>query len=203
MSEELEIEAMAGAVDESIENSEKLEALMAGSDVHAENAELQNECDELAGKLVDVAKELVTVEMEKAELAEKNIRLMAEMQNIKRRSESDVEKAHKFGASKFAKDLLEVGDSIAMGIKATDENTNIKDVRAGLDMTKKVFEKTLKLHGILEVGKVGDEFNPESHEAVSVVPSNEVESGSVAEVLQSGWEINGRLLRPAMVMVAA
>jgi len=183
--EDLEVEVISGELEEATKGVNDCEAEDGG--------------DEMAIMVAEAIKMQNTI----AELEDKNVRIVAEMQNIKRRSGVDVEKAHKFGSSRFAKDLLEVGDSMLMGLKTLEDGDIEKDtIKNGMDMTYNVFIKTMKKHGTEQVGCVGEKFNPENHEAVSMVPSEEVESGKIIEVLQNGWSMNGRLLRPAMVIVA-
>lgn len=174
------------------------------SGVGMEITELQNECDELASEMIRIAKDLVVIEDEKTELADKNIRLLAEMENIKRRSNIDVANAHKYALDKFAKELLEVADSLDMGIKATsDKDAPIESINEGIHMTQKVFLETLKRHGIEATGEIGDKFDPEKHEAISMQPADKKAKNTILELAQTGWNLNGRLLRPAMVIIGS
>lgn len=138
------------------------------------------------------------------ELKDKNLRLMAEMENLKRRNSIDVEKAHKYGLDRFAKALLEIGDSLDMGIKSADkEEASLTTVKEGLSMTSKIFVSALSKQGVERVGDIGDKFDPEFHEAISMVPGGEDNKNMILDLVQVGWTLNGRLLRPAMVVIGA
>lgn len=134
---------------------------------------------------------------------EKLLRLQAEMENARRRAERDVENAHKYALEKFANELLPVKDSLEMGLAAAegDEETVAK-LREGTELTLKMFTNALEKFGIKEVDPTGAPFNPELHQAMTMQESTEVESNHVMAVMQKGYTLNDRLLRPAMVVVA-
>lgn len=132
----------------------------------------------------------------------KYLRTAAEMENVRKRATRDVERAHKYGAEKFAADVLGVRDSIAMGLEAARENVTVKSLMEGSEMTLKLLDQVLNRHGVTELNPVGEPFDPELHEAMSMVESPDAEPNTVVQVVQTGYEINGRLLRPARVMVA-
>ena len=133
---------------------------------------------------------------------DKVLRAQAEMENLKRRNAKDLENAHKFALDGFVKALLEVKDSLTMGIKtAQEEQATIEHIIEGLEMTDKVFISTMEKFGVEMVNPQDEPFNPELHEAVTMVPMPGKESNSVLEVVQTGFTLNGRLVRPAMVVV--
>jgi molecular chaperone GrpE len=133
---------------------------------------------------------------------DKLLRSQAEMENLKRRNAKDLENAHKFALDGFVKSLLEVKDSLAMGLKsAQEEKATIEHIIEGLEMTDKVFVSTMEKFGVEMIDPQGETFNPELHEAVTMVPMPDKESNSVLEVVQVGFTLNGRLVRPAMVVV--
>jgi len=133
---------------------------------------------------------------------DKLLRAQAEMENMKRRNAIDLANAHKFALDNFAKALLEVKDSLTMGLKtAKEENATIDSILEGLKMTDKVFLSTLKKFDIEPIDPTGENFNPEFHEAVTMIPMPDKKSNSVLEVVQVGFTLNGRLMRPAMVVV--
>jgi molecular chaperone GrpE len=133
---------------------------------------------------------------------DKVLRAQAEMENLKRRNAKDLENAHKFALDGFVKALLEVKDSLTMGLKtAQDENASVASITEGLEMTDKVFLSTLEKFGVELLDPAGEAFNPEFHEAVTMVPMPDKDSNSVLEVVQAGFTLNGRLVRPAMVVV--
>jgi molecular chaperone GrpE len=124
------------------------------------------------------------------------------MENLKRRNAKDLENAHKFALDGFVKALLEVKDSLTMGLKtANEEKATIEHIIEGLEMTDKVFLSTMEKFGVKAIRPEGETFNPEFHEAVTMVPVPDKESNSVLEVVQTGFTLNGRLVRPAMVIV--
>ena len=133
---------------------------------------------------------------------DKALRAQAEMENLKRRNAKDLENAHKFALDGFVKALLEVKDSLTMGLKtANEEKATIEHIIEGLEMTDKVFLSTMEKFGVETINPTDEAFNPEFHEAVTMVPVPDKESNSVLEVVQIGFTLNGRLVRPAMVVV--
>lgn len=133
---------------------------------------------------------------------DKVVRAQAEMENLKRRNAKDLENAHKFALDGFVKALLEVKDSLTMGLKtANEEKATIEHIIEGLEMTDKVFLSTMEKFGVEVINPTDEVFNPEFHEAVTMVPTPDKESNSVLEVVQIGFTLNGRLVRPAMVVV--
>lgn len=134
------------------------------------------------------------------------LRTQAEIQNIRRRAEQDVEKAHKFALEKFSKELLTVVDNLERGLDALDKAVTDETTQAlvdGVEMTHKEFISTLGKFGVESVGVVGEAFNPELHQAISMQPAEGIEPNHISVVLQKGYTLQGRVLRPAMVMVAA
>ena len=133
---------------------------------------------------------------------DKALRAQAEMENLKRRNAKDLENAHKFALDGFVKALLEVKDSLTMGLKtANEEKATIEHIIEGLEMTDKVFLSTMEKFGVETINPKGEPFNPEFHEAVTMLPMPDQKSNSVLEVVQIGFSLNGRLVRPAMVVV--
>jgi molecular chaperone GrpE len=143
------------------------------------------------------------LEEELAAAQDQALRLAADLQNVRRRAEQDVEKAHKFGLEKFASDLLPVVDSLERGLElSSPEDQSIKAVREGMQLTLKLFHDTLKRYQVEAVDPHGAPFNPEHHQAMAMEESTSVEPNSVLKVFQKGYLLNGRLLRPAMVVVS-
>lgn len=133
------------------------------------------------------------------------LRSRAEMDNIRRRAEQDVEKAHKFGLEKFSKDILNTIDNLerALATPANLEDESIKSLFDGVELTLKELLATVSRFGVEAVGVVGETFNPEVHQAISMQPIEGFETNQITVVLQKGYLLNGRVIRPAMVMVAA
>ncbi len=132
---------------------------------------------------------------------EKYLRAVAELDNVRKRSARDVENAHKYALERFGKDLLAVKDSLEMGLAI--ENADAEALLEGSQATLKMLASTLARFGIEEIDPEGEPFNPEFHEAMTMQPAPDAEPGSVLNVVQKGYTLNGRLLRPAMVVVAA
>ena len=130
------------------------------------------------------------------------LRAAAELENVRKRAARDVEHAHKFALENFGRELLAVVDSLEMGLAAAD-NADAEALREGSEATCKLLKTTLERFGISELDPEGEPFDPEMHEAMSMMPAPNIEPGSVAKVVQKGYALNGRLLRPARVIVAA
>ena len=149
------------------------------------------------------------LEAQLAETAKKEqdllLRTRAEIDNIRRRTEQDVEKAHKFALEKFAKDILNTIDNLerALATPANIEDESIKALFDGVELTLKELLATVARFGVEPVGVVGEVFNPDLHQAISMQPMEGFETNQITTVLQKGYLLNGRVIRPAMVMVAA
>ena len=131
------------------------------------------------------------------------LRSHADAQNIKRRAEQDVEKARKFGLEQFARELLPVVDNLERALEATaGQDAAVKPFAEGVELTLKSFLDALRKFNIETVDPMGEPFDPNLHQAMSMVENAEVEPNSVIAVMQKGYTLNGRLLRPAMVMVS-
>jgi molecular chaperone GrpE len=136
------------------------------------------------------------------EQRDKALRAQAEMDNLRKRTLRDVENAHKFALEKFVRDLLPVVDSLELGLSVGPDQTDIQGLREGMMLTLQKFTDTLQKFGIVAMDPQAEKFNPERHEAVTTQPAEGVESGVITLVMQKGYELNGRLVRPAMVVVA-
>jgi molecular chaperone GrpE len=136
-------------------------------------------------------------------LGEQLLREQAEMQNVRRRAQRDIESAHKYALEKFASELLSVVDNLERAIEAIDaEDEAQKAVAEGLELTLKTFIEVLGKYNVEAVDPEGQPFDADLHQAVSTVPNNDVEPNTVINVFQKGYTLNGRLVRPAMVVVS-
>ena len=152
---------------------------------------------------VDNGARVQELEEQLAAAKDQSLRTAAEVQNIRRRAEQDVEKAHKFALEKFAGDLLPVIDSLELALAhSNDEDEQVKAIREGVKLTLKMFQDTLKRYNLEAIDPHGQPFNAEHHQAMAMQDSAEVEPNSVLNVFQKGYLLNGRLLRPAMVVVS-
>ncbi len=130
-------------------------------------------------------------------------RALAEVENVRRRTQQDIEKAHKFALEKFSNELLPVLDNLERALSAADhENESLKPMIEGLELTLKSFLDAVRKFGIEVVEEKNVVFNPEVHQAMTLIDSPEHESNHVVDVMQKGYTLNGRLLRPAMVIVS-
>ncbi len=164
--------------------------------MHTEVGEHEYTIDELKAELEEAKKA-------SQENWDKVLRIQAEMENLKRRTQKDVEDAHKFALNGFAKELLPVLDSLFMGMQlATGETEEVKRFREGCELTIKQFENTFEKFNIVTIDPVGLPFNADHHQAMVMQVVEGAEPNTVVNVFQKGYMLNGRLLRPAMVVVA-
>ena len=127
------------------------------------------------------------------------MRALAELENVRKRSAREVEQAHKYAVDRFANDLIGVKDSLELGLNASG---TVDTLRAGTEATLKLLAKAFEKAGLSEIVPQGEIFNPELHEAMVTQPSADHVPNSVLQVVQKGYQLNGRLLRPARVIVA-
>jgi molecular chaperone GrpE len=130
------------------------------------------------------------------------LRAQAEVDNIRKRTARDVENAHKYALERFVNELLPIIDSLELGMSAAESVEDIDDLREGMGLTIKMFDTAMNKFNVKAVDPQSEKFNPEQHEAVSMQEIDGTESGIVVKVMQKGYELNGRLVRPAMVIVA-
>ena len=199
-----EVLEQAGDNEANENEAEESEVDEAGEEERVE-PETQVELDE---QIEEVSLELLQKQLKQAEKkAEENwdkaLRIQAEMENLKRRTQKDLENAHKYGLEKFAKELLSVIDSLELGIQAsTSDNPEVVALKHGSELTIKQFESVFAKFNVEAIDPVGQAFNPELHQAMTMQPSADVEPNTVLNVFQKGYILNGRLIRPAMVVVS-
>ncbi|WP_210395896.1 nucleotide exchange factor GrpE [Motiliproteus sediminis] len=176
--------------------------------VQPETAETAAAEEAVAGNEDSVGVDQLQAELEKAQAAlkeaeEQVLRARADAQNIRRRAEQDVEKAHKFALEKFANELLPVVDNLERGLEsAGQENVAVEAIREGVEMTLGMFQSALGKFNVEALDPAGAAFDPQHHQAMSMVESPDAAPNTVLHVMQKGYLLNGRLLRPAMVVVA-
>ncbi len=151
--------------------------------------------------------ELEQLREDNAKLRDQALRAMAEAENVRRRAERDKQEALKYATAGFAKDLLEVADNLARALQAAPEdqiggNEVARQLRVGVAMTEQQLLEAFAKHGITKIEPLGEKFDPHYHQAMFEMPSAEHPPGTVAQVMQAGYVLNDRLLRPAMVGVA-
>ena len=181
-----------------LERQEKI-----GDEFDAEVAEENSE--NIESKEVDV--EFLQGQLEKLQeqskvSLDKVVRAQAEMENLRKRAARDVENAHKYALEKFTNELLPIMDSLELGLSASVKAKNLDDLCKGMELTLEMFNTVMEKFGITMIEPKGEKFNPELHDAVSMQETDDSNSGIIIEVMQKGYTLNGRLIRPAMVVVA-
>ena len=145
--------------------------------------------------------ELAAAQAKAQENWDQYLRAMAEIENIRRRAQKDVVAAHRYGIERFAAELLDVRDSLELGVAAAPGSDPAR-LAEGMEATLRLLGKAFEKAGIQVLDPVGQPFNPEFHEAMAMQPSAEQAPGTVLTVVQKGYVLNGRLLRPARVLIA-
>ncbi|WP_428624467.1 nucleotide exchange factor GrpE [Sedimenticola sp.] len=131
------------------------------------------------------------------------VRTQAQMDNLRKRQERELENAHKYALERFVNELLPVRDSMEMGLAAaSDENATIDHLREGTTLTLKLLSDVMEKFNVVQINPEGQPFDPELHQAMSMQPRSDVPPNTVVVVVQKGYTLNGRLVRPAMVMVS-
>jgi len=131
------------------------------------------------------------------------LRAKAEMDNLRKRAKRDVESAHKFGIERFVGELLPVKDSLELGLSAaSDEQADVAKLREGMELTLKMLSTAMEKYGVEQLDPEGQKFDPERHQAMTMQETDSVEPGTVVSVIQKGYLLNDRLVRPALVIVA-
>ena len=163
--------------------------------------------DELIDSEKENSKELESeedspsLEEEIESLKDQILRAKAEVQNVRRVAEQEVRKARLYGVESLAKNFLSVGDNLERAIESLNDDSKPEDLEEGLKLILKSYEDALETGGIISIDPKGEPFNPEQHEALSVIENEELEPNSIIEVIQRGFMIQDRVLRPAKVIV--
>ena len=159
--------------------------------------------DDLEPAVEDLSSDEEQLQRELEGANDQLLRMKAEVQNIRRRAQRDVENAHKFSLDKFVTALLPVVDNMERALGSVDAELRADDaVYEGLELTLKSFIAVLEDFHVLQIDPVGQPFDAELHQAVSMIPNNDVEPNTVIDVFQKGYTLSGRLVRPAMVTVS-
>ncbi len=157
----------------------------------------------LSSQLDSLHEKLAEAETAAAVAKDQQLRAAAELENVRKRAEREIDSARKYGAERVLGDLLTISDSLELGLKAASgPDASVRSILEGLALTQKQFLMMFEKYGVAVVDPAGQPFNPEFHEAVSVVPSADVPANQVLGVMQKGYRLHDRLLRPAMVVVA-
>jgi molecular chaperone GrpE len=166
-------------------------------------AEMTTDSELAEGSAEDLAKLLEQARAKADEHYEQMMRAHAELENLKRRHERDLENAHKYALDKFVAELLGVWDSLELGHNAAqDETADVQKLREGTGLTLKMLGDAMGKFGVEQIDPIEQPFDPELHQAMSMQPRADVPANTVVAVVQKGYRLNGRLVRPAMVMVS-
>ncbi|HEB87424.1 MAG TPA: nucleotide exchange factor GrpE [Gammaproteobacteria bacterium] len=180
---------------------------MSDNDVKEDEVETPGEVEqdeqEITVDDIDIVESLQQAEARLVEAQDQILRLKAEMENLRRRSAREVENAHKYALERFVQELLPVIDSLEMGRDASmAEGATLEKLQEGTDLTLKMLLSTIEKFGIKAVHPEGEPFDPELHQAMSMQESAEHAPNTVMNVMQKGYLLNDRLVRPAMVVVS-
>ncbi|EKP0296585.1 nucleotide exchange factor GrpE [Aeromonas veronii] len=182
---------------------QKVEAMEQVEAQPVEPTDVDSEVTAEQARIAELEAQLETAIQKAAEERERALRTAAEMENLRRRTEQDVEKAHKFALEKFANELLPVLDNLERAIELADkENEALKPMIEGVELTLKSMQSGVAKFGLVALDPINQPFDPNAHQAMSMVPSADVAPNTVIAVMQKGYDLNGRVIRPAMVMIA-
>jgi molecular chaperone GrpE len=175
-------------VEESVENVE---------------AVLDEEISASEGDADAMSSELAALQKKADDHYDQLVRAHAEIENLKRRHTQELEKAHKYALDKFVGELLTIWDSLELGLQAAqNDEADVASLREGTELTVKMFGDVMEKFNVERINPEGEAFNPEFHQAMSMVPNAEMAPNTVMAVMQKGVSLNGRLIRPAMVVVS-
>lgn len=192
--------AQQEAAQQAVETDEEVEAVGSDADIDWNEDMLK---DEQEARIAQLEAALLQSEAKVKDQQDSVLRAKAEIENMRRRTEQEIDKARKYALNKFAEELLPVIDNLERAIQSTDtEHEMVKPILEGVELTHKTFIDTIAKFGLKEINPEGEAFNPELHQAMSIQESADHEANTVIFVMQKGYELNGRVVRPAMVMVS-
>lgn len=178
------MDQVEGAEQEMLEDEHKGEEKLESPEINADSLEAQ----------------LEQAQAKASENWDAYLRAKAEMDNLRRRNTKDLENAHKYGIEKFVTELLPVLDSMALGLAV--EDASAESLREGMELTMNILQKMMEKLNIEEIDPLNEKFDPEKHQAMTMQPNADVEPNTVIAVMQKGYSLNERLIRPAMVIVS-
>ena len=168
-----------------------------------EPTDVDSEVTAEQARIAELEAQLEAAQQASLEERERAVRAVAEMENLRRRAAQDVEKAHKFALEKFAGELLPVLDNLERAIELADkENEALKPMIEGVELTLKSMQSSVAKFGLVALDPQNQPFDPNAHQAMSMIENAELAPNTVIAVMQKGYELNGRVIRPAMVMVS-
>jgi molecular chaperone GrpE len=202
-------EAGDEAVKESVEPG-RVDEAQAGNDVaepaneeSGTDAAVQTEAHDAESLEEQLQAQIAALQAKADDHWDRLLRTQAEMENLRKRSQRDVENAHKFALEGFAGELLGVRDSLEMGLSAAGrEDGGVTSIREGIELTLKLLTQAMDKNNVIEINPLGEKFDPEHHQAMNMLEDQNAAPNTVVMVIQKGYLLNGRLLRPALVSVA-
>lgn len=168
----------------------------------AEPLRFAEKVEQLENQLEAAQAKLAEAEQKAEDNWQKALRTLAELDNVRKRSEKDISNAHKYAVEKFANGLLPVIDSLEKALETQSEQSEAIAIKQGVELTLKMFVDTVAKFGLEQVNPAGEAFDPELHEAMSMIEDPNYDSNVVIQVYQVGYRLNGRLVRPARVVVS-
>ncbi|MNJ19969.1 heat shock protein GrpE [compost metagenome] len=182
---------------------QKVEAMEQVEAQPVEPTDVDSEVTAEQARIAELEAQLEAAQQASLEERERAVRAVAEMENLRRRAAQDVEKAHKFALEKFAGELLPVLDNLERAIELADkENEALKPMIEGVELTLKSMQSSVAKFGLVALDPQNQPFDPNAHQAMSMIENAELAPNTVIAVMQKGYELNGRVIRPAMVMVS-
>lgn len=182
---------------------QKVEAMEQVEAQPVEPTDVDSEVTAEQSRIAELEAQLEAAQQAAADERERAVRAVAEMENLRRRAAQDVEKAHKFALEKFAAELLPVLDNLERAIELADkENEALKPMIEGVELTLKSMQGGVAKFGLVALDPQNQPFDPNAHQAMSMIENAELAPNTVIAVMQKGYELNGRVIRPAMVMVS-
>ena len=182
---------------------QKVEAMEQVEVQPVEPTDVDSEVTAEQARIAELEAQLEAAQQASLEERERAVRAVAEMENLRRRAAQDVEKAHKFALEKFADELLPVLDNLERAIELADkESEALKPMIEGVELTLKSMQSSVAKFGLVALDPQNQPFDPNAHQAMSMIENAELAPNTVIAVMQKGYELNGRVIRPAMVMVS-
>ena len=198
---ETESDGIDSPAREEMEAGGETSAAEIGPDGGPDDAAVEPSPDDPAAE--DLNEALAEARRAAQENLDRALRAQAELENVRRRVERDLRNAHKFALERFVSELLPVKDSLELGLSAsTEKGASVESIAEGAELTLRMLEQAMEKFGVTTVDPAGEPFNPEFHQAMTMQESDTSESGTVLTVVQKGYLLNERLVRPAMVIVA-
>jgi len=182
--------------------SEKNETVASSTEFKQDGSEFKAKIAELEEQIATLSSKSDEIEAEKEQFKDMSLRAKAELDNTLRRTKNDIDKARTYGSQKLLEDIIPVIDSLELGIENSQTTEAEKSHADGMSLTLDLLMKTILKHGVEQINPVDENFDPQYHEAMTLQPSKDHKPNSIITVLQKGYMLKDRLIRPARVIVA-